>query len=498
MSLPDLKTFEVWFVTGSQHLYGPETLDKVAEHAQKIASALDGSKTIPVKVVYKPIAKTPEEIFNLCQQVNVRDNCIGIICWMHTFSPAKMWINGLKILQRPILHLHTQFNRDIPWSSIDMDFMNLNQSAHGDREFGFIMSRMRKERKVVTGHWQDPLVHGQINAWCRAAAGWHDLQQAKFVRFGDNMRQVAVTEGDKVEAQIVLGYSVNTHGIGDLAATIKKVKDKSIDELCDLYDKSYKLSASLKKNGKQHASLREAAKIEIGIRRFLETGNYKGYTDTFEDLHGLEQLPGIASQRLMADGYGFGAEGDWKTAALLRAMKVMANGLPGGNSFMEDYTYHFEPGNNLVLGSHMLEICPTIANSKPSCEIHPLGIGGKADPVRLVFNVNSGAALNATMVDMGNRFRLIVNEVEAVKPKKELPNLPVARVLWKPQPDMNTGCSAWILAGGAHHTVYSQNLGIEVLQDFASIAGIELLHIGKDTKLDDFKGRIKWNEVVYK
>jgi L-arabinose isomerase len=498
MSLPDLKSFEVWFVTGSQHLYGPETLEKVAEHAQKISAAFNSSKTIPVRIIYTPVVKTPEEIFNLFQRANTAENCIGLICWMHTFSPAKMWINGLKIIQKPLLHLHTQFNRDIPWNSIDMDFMNLNQSAHGDREFGYIMTRMRKERKVVTGHWQDQAIHEQINSWCRAAAGWHDLQQAKFVRFGDNMRQVAVTEGDKVEAQLVFGYSVNTHGVGDLVATIKKVKEKSVDELCEIYDKEYKLSGSLKKKGKQHASLREAAKIELGIRQFLESGNFKGYTDTFEDLHGLVQLPGIATQRLMAEGYGFGAEGDWKTAALLRAMKVMAAGLPGGNSFMEDYTYHFEPGKNMVLGSHMLEICPSIANTKPSCEIHPLGIGGKEDPVRLVFNVDGGAALNATMVDMGNRFRMIVNEVEAVKPKNALPKLPVARVLWKPLPNMNTGCTAWILAGGAHHTVYSQNLDIEVLQDFASIAGIELIHIGKHTMIQEFKSQLKWNESVYK
>ena len=498
MGLPDLKSFEVWFVTGSQHLYGPETLDKVAEHAQKIAVALNASKTIPVNIVYTPVVKTPEEIFSICQQANSSQNCIGLICWMHTFSPAKMWINGLKIIQKPLLHLHTQFNRDIPWSSIDMDFMNLNQSAHGDREFGFIMSRMRKERKVVTGHWQDKVVHEQINAWCRAAAGWHDLQQAKFVRFGDNMRQVAVTEGDKVEAQLVFGYSVNTHGVGDLVSTIKKVKEKSVTDLCAEYEKAYKLSPALKKNGKQHDSLRDAARIETGIRNFLEAGNFKGYTDTFEDLHGLVQLPGIATQRLMADGYGFGAEGDWKTAALLRAMKVMASGLPGGNSFMEDYTYHFEPGNNMVLGSHMLEICPSIANSKPSCEIHPLGIGGKEDPVRLVFNVNGGAALNATIVDMGNRFRLIVNEVSAIKPKNDLPKLPVARVLWKPLPDMNTGCSGWILAGGAHHTVYSQNLGIEVLQDFAAMAGVEMITIGKHTNLVDLKNQLRWNESVFK
>jgi L-arabinose isomerase len=498
MSLPDLKSFEVWFVTGSQHLYGAETLKQVAEHSQKIADALNKTKTIPVTIVFKPTVKTPEEILNLCSDANTSKKCIGVIAWMHTFSPAKMWINGLKILQKPLCHLHTQFNRDIPWSSIDMDFMNLNQSAHGDREFGFIMSRMRLERKVVVGHWQDSNVHEQLNKWCRAAAGWNDWQGAKFVRFGDNMRQVAVTDGDKVDAQIKFGYSVNTHGIGDLAAVINKIKDADVDELCEVYNKEYKLSADLKKKGSKHQSLRDAAKIELGLRKFLKDGNFKGYTDTFEDLHGLLQLPGIATQRLMAEGYGFGAEGDWKTAALVRAMKVMGQGLPGGNSFMEDYTYHFEPNNNMVLGSHMLEICPSIANAKPSCEIHPLGIGGKADPVRLVFNVNGGAALNASIIDMGNRFRLLINKVEAVKPKQELPKLPVARVLWKPLPDMQTGCAAWILAGGAHHTCYSQNLTSEHLEDFASMAGIELVLIDKSTTIRQLKNELRFNEVAYK
>jgi L-arabinose isomerase len=496
--IPNLKTFEVWFVTGSQHLYGPQTLAQVAENSAKIASALNTSKAIPVKVVYKPTVKSTDEIYSICQAANNANNCIGIIAWMHTFSPAKMWINGLKILQKPLLHLHTQFNRDIPWGSIDMDFMNLNQSAHGDREFGYIMSRMRIERQVVTGHWQNADVHQQINTWCRAAAGWADMQQAKYVRFGDNMRYVAVTDGDKVEAQIKFGISVNTHGIGDLVAEIKKIKPKQIDELCETYNKEYKLLPTLKAGGKQHQSLRDAAQIELGMRRFLAYGNYQGFTDTFEDLHGMTQLPGIASQRLMASGYGFGGEGDWKTAALVRAMKVMASGLPGGNSFMEDYTYHFEPKNNMVLGSHMLEICPSIANAKPTAEIHPLGIGGKAHPVRLVFNVNSGAALNASLVDLGNRFRLIVNEVTAVKPTHNLPKLPVARVLWKPLPDMATACTAWIYAGGAHHTCYSQNLTKNHLQNFAEMAGIELVLIDAHTKLYDLKNQLRWSEVYYK
>lgn len=489
---------EVWFVTGSQHLYGEETLKQVAAHSQEIAKSLNDSNDISVNVVFKPTVKSPEEIRDVVIQANTSANCIGIIAWMHTFSPAKMWINGLKILQKPLLHLHTQFNRDIPWKDIDMDFMNLNQSAHGDREFGFIATRMKVKRKVVVGHWQDKKVVQKIDIWVRAAAGWHDWQGARFVRFGDNMRFVAVTEGDKVEAEMKFGYSVNTHGIGDLVKVINEASDTDVDALCEKYDSDYKLASSLKKNGAQHNSLREAARIEIGLRRFLENGNFKGFTDTFEDLHGMVQLPGLAVQRLMKDGYGFGGEGDWKTSALVRVMKTMATGLQGGNSFMEDYTYHFEPGNELVLGAHMLEICESIADGKPSCEVHPLGIGGKADPVRSVFNVAGGNALNASVIDMGNRFRLLVNEVEAVAPKHDLPKLPVARVLWKLLPDMQTGCAAWILAGGAHHTCYSQNLTAEHLEDFAEMAGIEFVLINKKTDLYQFKNELRWSEVYYR
>lgn len=493
----NLKSLEVWFVTGSQHLYGEETLKQVAEHSTEIASSLNESVNLPVKIVFKPVLKTTEEIFALCQEANNTKNCIGIITWMHTFSPAKMWIGGLKILQKPLLHLHTQFNRDIPWGSIDMDFMNLNQSAHGDREFGFIMSRMRLERKVVVGHWQNEKVIHHINVWVRTATAWHDWQGAKFARFGDNMRYVAVTEGDKVEAEIKFGYSVNTYGVGDLVKVINETSDADIDKLVKEYEEKYNVVASLRKDADKHSSLREAAKIEIGMRNFLEAGNFKGFTDTFEDLHGMVQLPGIAAQRLMGEGYGFAGEGDWKTAALVRAMKVMGDGLPGGNSFMEDYTYHFEPNNQMVLGSHMLEICESIANTKPSCEIHPLGIGGKADPVRLVFNVAGGAALNASIVDMGNRFRLLVNDVTAVSPKFDLPKLPVARVLWKPHPSMHEALTAWIYAGGAHHTCYSQNITSEYLQDFAEMAGIEFILIDKNTRLQQFKNELKWNEAYY-
>lgn len=494
----NLKNLEVWFVTGSQHLYGEETLKQVAEHSQQIASGLNGAKQIPVSVVFKPTVKSTEEIYAICQEANTAKNCIGIITWMHTFSPAKMWINGLKILQKPVLHLHTQFNSQIPWSSIDMDFMNLNQSAHGDREFGFMMSRMRIRRKVVVGHWQEQEVLDQIDAWSRAAAGWNDWQGAKFVRFGDNMRFVAVTDGDKVEAELKFGFSVNTHGIGDLVAVINQVTDQQIDAQIAEYASLYNIVPALQKDGAQHSSLRDAAKIEIGLRKFLQDGGYKGFTDTFEDLHGMVQLPGIAAQRLMAEGYGFGGEGDWKTATLVRAMKVMGAGLPGGNAFMEDYTYHFDGSNSMVLGSHMLEIDASIAGTKPNVEIHPLGIGGKADPVRLVFNVGAGEALNASIVDMGNRFRLIVNEVKAIEPTNDLPKLPVARVLWKPYPDMKSGCAAWIYAGGAHHTCYSQNLTNEHMSDFADIADIEYLLIGKDTKLAEFKKEIYWNDAAYR
>jgi len=493
----NLKQSEVWFVTGSQHLYGEETLQQVAAHSQTIAKALNDAPQIPVKVIYKPTVKTPDEIYQVCMEANASPSCIGIIAWMHTFSPAKMWIAGLKALKRPLLHLHTQFNRDIPWNDIDMDFMNLNQSAHGDREFGFIMSRMRLNRKVITGHWQDPAVLQQLNGWTRSAAGWNDWQGARFVRFGDNMRQVAVTEGDKVEAEMKFGYSVNTHGIGDLVKVIGETSDASVDVLVKEYDERYKLAATLKKGGQRHSALRDAARIELGLRAFLENGNYKGFTDTFEDLHGMTQLPGIAAQRLMGSGYGFAGEGDWKTAALVRAMKVMGSGLPGGNSFMEDYTYHFDPANSLVLGAHMLEICESIAEGKPSCEIHPLGIGGKADPVRLVFNSAAGPAINASVIDMGNRFRMLVNEVVAVTPVQDLPKLPVARVLWKPCPDLKTGCTAWILAGGAHHTGYSQNLGAEQMQDFADMAGIEFVLIGKNTDLYTFRNELRWNEAYY-
>jgi L-arabinose isomerase len=493
----DLKALRVWFVTGSQHLYGVEVLNQVASHSHAIAQALSASSHIPVEVVFKPVVTTPEEIMAVCLEANNDANCIGLITWMHTFSPAKMWIGGLTSLKKPFLHLHTQFNRDIPWDTIDMDFMNLNQSAHGDREFGYINSRLRINRKVVVGHWQSPDVQQRIGVWARAAAAWHDMQGARVARFGDNMRQVAVTEGDKVEAQRRFGYSVNGYGVGDLVKVVDAISDAEIDTLITEYEDRYTVAESLRANGSQRQSLRDAAQIELGLRAFLKQGNFKAYTDTFEDLHGLKQLPGIASQRLMADGYGFGAEGDWKTAALLRAMKVMSVDLEGGTSFMEDYTYHLNDKGMKVLGAHMLEICESIAAGKPSLEIHPLGIGGKADPVRLVFDTAAGRALNASVVDMGDRFRMIVNEVDVVAPDAPLPKLPVARALWVPQPSLPVGAAAWILAGGAHHTGFSQCLTVEHMEDFAEMAGIEFLLINNDTRISNFKNELRWNDLYY-
>ena len=493
----NLKEYEVWFVTGSQHLYGEETLKRVAADSQEIALTLDKSKLIPVSVRFKPVLTTPEAIFDLCQKAGTDPKCIGLITWMHTFSPAKMWISGLKILTKPIVHLHTQYNRDIPWDSIDMDFMNLNQSAHGGREYGFMLSRMRRNRKVIVGYWKDKAVQEKLAVWMRAAAAWHDWQGMKIARFGDNMREVAVTEGDKVEAQIRFGYSVNGYGVGDLAAFVNGVTKKNIDDLIKQYEAQYNIRPELKAGGKKRSNLREAARIESGMRTFLENGGFNAFTTTFEDLHGLKQLPGLAVQRLMADGYGFGAEGDWKTSALVRAMKVMSTGLEGGTSFMEDYTYHLDPSGMKVLGAHMLEVCPTISKDKPSMEGHPLGIGGKDDPVRLVFNVQSGQGINVSIMDLGNRFRMLANPCKVVSPDKPLPKLPVARVLWVPEPDLPTAACAWIHGGGAHHTGFSMAVTTEMMEDFADMADIEFLLIDKNTNIRDFKKEIRWNDMYF-
>ena len=493
----DLKQYEVWFITGSQHLYGPETLDKVAQHSQAIARALGDARAVPVRVVFKPVLTTPDEIHRLALEANAAPTCVGLVVWMHTFSPAKMWIAGLRALQKPLLHLHTQYNQGIPWAEIDMDFMNLNQSAHGDREFGFIGARMRLGRKVVVGHWQENDVQAGVGAWTRAACAWHDAQGARFVRFGDNMREVAVTDGDKVNAQMQLGYSVNGHGVGDLVRVVNDVTDAEIDATVRDYDEQYAVVATLRRGGERHTELRAGARIELGLRRFLQEGNFKGFTTTFEDLHGLVQLPGLGPQRLMADGYGFAGEGDWKTAALVRALKVMSAGLTGGTSFMEDYTYHLSGDGTKVLGAHMLEICPSIAATRPSLEVHPLGIGGKADPVRLVFDAKTGPAVNASVVEMGGRYRMIVNTVDAVAADAPLPKLPVARALWVPRPDLKTSAAAWIYAGGAHHTAFSFDLTAEHLADFAEMAGMELLLIDDDTTVQTFRKELRWNDLYY-
>src|SRR5512140_262263 len=489
--------FEVWFVTGSQHLYGEETLKQVARDSQAMVQWWSAEAKLPVKVVFKPVLTTPEAIRELCLAANSAGNCIGLITWMHTFSPAKMWIAGLSLLSKPFLHLHTQFNRSLPWSEIDMDFMNLNQSAHGDREFGFIGSRMRLDRKVVVGFWQDEDVLSSLSVWMRAACAWGDMQGARVARFGDNMREVAVTEGDKVAAQMRLGYSVNGYGVGELVKHVQAVSDRQIDHLVQEYETAYIVPVELLPGGEKCETLRESARIEAGLRSFLEAGGFKAFTTTFEDLYGLAQLPGLAVQRLMAEGYGFGAEGDWKTAALVRAMKVMGAGLPGGASFMEDYTYDFDPATPKVLGAHMLEVCASIAAGKPSLEVHPLGIGGKADPARLVFDVAAGPALNASLVDLGNRFRLIVNAVDVVKPDAPLPKLPTARAVWVPQPDLKVAAAAWMHAGGAHHTAFTQALSSEHLEDYAEMAGIEFVLIDRGTSIRELKKELRWNEAYY-
>ncbi len=493
----ETQPLELWYLTGSQNLYGPATLKQVDVDSKKIVDELNKTKAIAATIVFKPVLKSPEEITAIIREANNATNCVGVILWMHTFSPSKMWINGLRQLRKPMLHLHTQFNRDLPWDKIDMDFMNLNQAAHGDREAGFIHTRLRMNRKVVVGHWSDKDVQKQIDVWTRAALGWNDLQGARFARFGDNMRYVAVTDGDKVSAEAKFGFAVNGYGVGDLVKYVNEVTDKAIDALVVEYNDLYKLQADLKKGGKRHESLRYSARQELGMRAFLVDGNFKGFTTTFEDLHGLKQLPGLACQRLMADGYGFAGEGDWKTMSMLRAVKTMAKGLPGGTSFMEDYTYHLDPKNPLVLGSHMLEICPSISDGKPAIECHPLGIGGKEDPVRLVFNATAGAAINVSLIDLGNRFRMLINEVDAIKPPFALPKLPVARAVWKCRPDFKTACASWIYAGGAHHTVYSHPITTQHIRDFAEIANVELAVIDGKTDVHSFKQTLRNNEIYY-
>ncbi|MFD2332328.1 L-arabinose isomerase [Cohnella sp. GCM10020058] len=488
-----VKPYTFWFITGSQHLYGPETLEEVAAHSQEIADAVSGR--VSYSVLFKSVVTTPDEIRRVLNEANVDEECAGVITWMHTFSPAKMWIAGLTELRKPLLHLHTQYNRDIPWDSIDMDFMNTNQAAHGDREYGFIGARLGIARKVVVGHWSDEGVLARIGAWQRTAVAWNESKRLKVVRFGDNMRQVAVTEGDKVEAQIKFGWSVNTHGVGDLVQYVNAVASDEVEALLGEYAERYEIAEAGRTQGAVRDAIAYQARLEIAIKRFLDEGGFTAFTTTFEDLHGLEQLPGLAVQRLMEQGYGFAGEGDWKTAALTRLMKIIADGKD--TSFMEDYTYHFEPGNELVLGAHMLEVCPTLAASKPRIEVHPLGIGGKADPARIVFDGKGGKALNASIIDLGTRFRLIVNEVKGVPVEREMPKLPVARVLWKPEPSLAEGAEAWILAGGAHHTVYSFVVTTEQLLDFAELAGIEAVVIDASTNTRQLKNELRFGQVAW-
>lgn len=492
---PILDSYEIWFLTGSQTLYGEETLRQVAEQSQSIAAGLDAAT--PVRIVWKPVLTGPEAIKRAALDANANDSVAGIIAWAHTFSPAKMWIAGLDALQKPLLHLHTQANRDLPWSDIDFDFMNLNQAAHGDREFAYIQTRMGIPRKTVVGHVSNPDVGAQVSVWQRAAVGRAELKQLKLARFGDNMRYVAVTEGDKTEAELRLGVQVNTWGVNELAAEVARATPAQIDALVAEYERLYDVAPELQTGGARHQSLRDGAAIEIGLRTFLEAGHFKAFTTSFEDLGELKQLPGLAVQRLMAEGYGFGAEGDWKTAILVRLAAVMGEGLPGGVSLMEDYTYDLVPGDEKILGAHMLEVSPSLTSRKPSLEVHPLGIGGKDDPVRLVFTADAGPAVVVAMSDMRERFRLVANVVENVD-APDLPKLPVGRAVWKPEPNFEVSATCWLTAGAAHHTAMTSQIGVDVLRDFAEMAQLELLVIDKTTTSREFAREVRWNQAYYR
>ena len=495
---PALESTQIWFLTGSQGLYGQDVIKQVEAHSRDIAEQLDGAVALASRILWKPVLTDADAIRRLALEANADDACVGIIAWMHTFSPAKMWISGLDALRKPLLHLHTQANVELPWGEIDMDFMNLNQAAHGDREFGYIQTRIGVVRKTVTGHVSDPSVSERIGTWARAAAASTALRSTKLARFGDNMRNVAVTEGDKVEAQLRLGISVNTYGVNDLVAAVEAASPATVDAIAADYEASYSVVPELATGGARHDSLVYAARIEAGLRSFLEGGRFTAFTTNFEDLGGLRQLPGIAVQRLMAEGYGFGAEGDWKTSALVRILKVMGAAQPGGTSFMEDYTYHLGPGEPKILGAHMLEVCPSIAARRPACEIHPLGIGNRSDPVRLVFDALPGKGFVVGLVDLGDRFRLIANEIEIVPPDAPLPKLPVARAVWKPAPSFSTATESWLMAGGPHHTALSTAVSIESLEDFAVIAGIELVRIGDATTTEGFRRELRWNQAYYR
>ncbi|HEU5271073.1 MAG TPA: L-arabinose isomerase, partial [Jatrophihabitans sp.] len=479
-------------------LYGEDTLRQVAGQSEQVQQLLTASGRIPAEIVGKPVLTDAAAIRRLMLEANGDPDCVGVIAWMHTFSPAKMWISGLDALRKPLLHLHTQANVALPWDEIDMDFMNLNQAAHGDREFGYIQTRIGVARKTVAGHVSDPAVGARIAAWARAAAGYAELRSLRLARFGDNMRDVAVTEGDKVEAQLRFGVSVNTYGVNDLVAVVDEVSDTRVSDLVKEYQETYRVADVLRDGGERHDSLRYAARIELGLRDFLTAGGFRAFTTNFEDLGGLRQLPGLAVQRLMADGYGFGGEGDWKTSVLLRTLKAVSAGLPGGTSFMEDYTYHLEPGRELILGAHMLEVCPSLASDVPTCEIHPLSIGGREDPVRLVFDAAPGPAVVVGLADMGDRFRLVANEIDVVEPLEPLPRLPVARAVWQPRPNLRTSTEAWLTAGAPHHTVLSAAVGAEELTDLAEMAGVELLVIDADTTIRQFAKELRWNQAYYR
>ncbi|QNE21961.1 L-arabinose isomerase [Kribbella qitaiheensis] len=493
-----LRRPQLWFLTGSQGLYGLDTLNQVAAQSQHIVAALNESGHLAAEVVWFPVVTDADAIKHTLLKANLAEDCVGVIAWMHTFSPAKMWIAGLEALQLPLLHLHTQANVALPWAEIDMDFMNLNQAAHGDREFGYIQTRLGIPRTTVAGHVSDPAVSTRIGGWARAATGLAALRSMKLARFGDNMRDVAVTEGDKVEAQRRFGVSVNTYSVNDLAASVDAVPDGEVDDLVKEYDDTYRLAAELRPDGDRHDSLRYAARLEAGLRAFLDAGDFTAFTTNFEDLGGLRQLPGLAVQRLMADGYGFGGEGDWKTSVLLRTLKVIGAGRPGGTSFMEDYTYNLVPGEELILGAHMLEVCPSIAAGVPTVEIHPLGIGGREDPVRMVFDAAPGPGVVIGMADLGDRFRLIGNEIDLVPPAHPLPRLPVARAVWKPRPDFRTSAESWLTAGAPHHTVLSTAVGTEELHDLATMLKTELLMIDSDTDVRQLQKEIRWNQAYYR
>jgi len=492
---------EVWLVTGSQDLYGPGVLKQVAENSQLIAKGLTASANLSIKIVAQDTVKSPAEILAVCQAANSNTNCVGLILWMHTFSPAKMWISGLRALNKPYMHLHTQFNAELPFADINMHFMNLNQSAHGDREFGHISTRLRHDRKVVVGHWATESVQKQIDSWCRVAAGWNESQHLKVARFGDNMRQVAVTDGDKVSAQITFGYEVHAYGLGDLQAVVDAVTDEQVAAQIEIYKKEYNVAPAVLSDAHQLQMLKNEARLELGMHKFLTEGGFGAFTNCFENLTGLTNLPGLATQRLMQQGFGYGGEGDWKTAAMVRIAKVMSKGRPGGSSFMEDYTYHFgaihSGAVDQILGAHMLEVCPSIAAAKPKLEVHLHTIGCRNDIARLIFTGKPGPALCISLIDLGTRFRMIIAEVDTVNPPQELPNLPVAKALWEPRPNLEVSAASWIHAGGAHHSTYTQGITADEVVDYAEMAGIEAVVIGADTSVRNFKTELRHNAAYY-